>query len=199
MSRTCVAAQRPPRAVGIPRALSCAAMPRYECTPAARISAITGASDRANRPCGTETGFVSRSSGAAAIENRPPTNFHPARPGGLRVVPSQPNLNFAPRWRVGRRCLRSAGLEERRADRIIPPRPIAHAVACPSAGRRDQLSSGIGPRRLAEPGRARQKRRSNFPARRQTKSEKPCAACHRRSLRFELPSNQYQGRQRSLP
>ena len=47
MSRTCVAAQRPPRAVGIPRALSCAAMPRYECTPAARIPANTGASARA--------------------------------------------------------------------------------------------------------------------------------------------------------
>jgi hypothetical protein len=47
MSRTCVAAQRPPRAVGMPRASSCAAIPLYECTPAARISANTGASARA--------------------------------------------------------------------------------------------------------------------------------------------------------
>jgi hypothetical protein len=44
MSRTCVAAHRPPRAVGTPRASSCAAMPLYERTPVARISAITGAS-----------------------------------------------------------------------------------------------------------------------------------------------------------
>ena len=35
------------RAVGMPRALSCAAIPLYECTPAARISAITGDSARA--------------------------------------------------------------------------------------------------------------------------------------------------------
>ena len=47
MSRTCVAAQRPPRAVGMPRALSCAAIPLYQCAPAARISAITGDSARA--------------------------------------------------------------------------------------------------------------------------------------------------------
>ena len=47
MSRTCVAAQRPPRAVGMPRASSCAAIPLYEWAPAARISAITSASPHA--------------------------------------------------------------------------------------------------------------------------------------------------------
>jgi hypothetical protein len=47
ISRTCVAAQRPPRAVGMPRMPSCDAIPLYECTPAARISATMGSSARA--------------------------------------------------------------------------------------------------------------------------------------------------------